>query len=216
MRDGQVLGTREPCRYGRPVTDRVRAAYGERAAEYAAVLGSMDSVHADDRALVERWAAGRSGTLLDAGCGPGHWSGHLVELGHRVVGIDAVPWFVGYAARSVPAATFRTADLAATGLDDGSVDGILAWYSLVHHEPEAVPAALAEFRRVLRPGGGLLVGFFEGPETEPFAHAITTAWRWPVAWAVSVLEGAGFAVEEIEQRTGEGHRPHGAVRAVRR
>lgn len=190
-------------------------AYGRRADEYAAVLGSMDAVHDDDRALVEQWADAHAGTLLDAGCGPGHWSGHLADRGHTVIGLDAVPRFVAIARAARPAVDFRVGALERTGLPAGSVDGVLAWYSLVHHDPEEVPAALAEFHRVLRPGGGLLVGFFDGETREPFDHAVTTAWRWPVEQLAALLADAGFSVTAVARRTEPGVRPHAAIRAVR-
>ncbi len=38
------------------------------------------------------------------------------------------------------------------------------WYSLIHLPDELVPVALAEFRRVLRPGGYLMLAFQEGEQ----------------------------------------------------
>lgn len=191
--------------------ERVVEAYGQRADEYTALLGAMDAVHAADRELVERWASDRTGTLLDAGCGQGHWSGHLARLGHHVVGLDAVPRFVEIARTAAPTVDFRTGALEATGLPAGAVGGVLSWYSLVHHAPERVPAALAEFHRVVRPDGGLLVGFFDGDTLEPFDHAVTTAWRWPVEQMAGALTDAGFAVEEVVRRAEPDARPHAAI-----
>ena len=199
------------------MTERVTAAYSARADEYAALLGSMGAVHPDDRALVDAWAAGQSGALVDAGCGPGHWTAHLARQGHRVSGIDAAPEFVEHARRTHGASVdFRVGSLDALPLADGSVDGVLAWYSVIHHEPSRIGGPLAEFRRVLTPGGGLLLGFFEGAAVEAFAHAVVTAYRWPVASLAALLDEAGFDVVDVHTRTGPGHRPHGAISAVRR
>lgn len=202
------------------MTERVTAAYSARAEEYATLLGSMDAVHPDDRAVVEAWAAGRSGPLVDAGCGPGHWTAHLARQGHRVSGIDAVPEFVERARRTHGAVDadidFRVGSLDALPLADGSVDGVLAWYSVIHHEPSRIGGALDEFHRVLAPGGGLLLGFFEGAAVEAFDHAVVTAYRWPVASLATLLDGAGFDVVDVHTRTAPGHRPHGAISAVRR
>ncbi|PZF26784.1 class I SAM-dependent methyltransferase [Curtobacterium sp. MCPF17_051] len=199
------------------MTERVSAAYSARADEYAALLGSMDAVHPDDRALVDAWATGRSGPLVDAGCGPGHWTAHLARQGHRASGIDAVPEFVEHARRTHSASVdFRLGSLEALPLADGSADGILAWYSVIHHEPSRIGGALAEFDRVLTPGGGLLLGFFEGAAVEAFDHAVVTAYRWPVASLAALLDEAGFDVVDAHTRTDPGHRPHGAISAVRR
>ncbi|MBT1631282.1 class I SAM-dependent methyltransferase [Curtobacterium flaccumfaciens] len=199
------------------MTERVTAAYSARADEYAALLGSMDAVHPDDRALVDAWAAGQSGALVDAGCGPGHWTAHLAQQGHRVSGIDAAPEFVEHARRTHGASVdFRVGSLDALPLADGGVDGVLAWYSVIHHEPSRIGGPLDEFRRVLAPGGGLLLGFFEGAAVEAFDHAVITAYRWPVASLAALLDEAGFDVVDVHTRTDPGHRPHGAISAVRR
>jgi hypothetical protein len=42
------------------------------------------------------------------------------------------------------------------------------------------PGSRREFSRVIKPGGTLLVGFFEGPAVDKFAHAVTPTYRWPV------------------------------------
>ena len=191
-------------------------AYSDRADEYAQVLGSMHAVHSADRSLVESWADGVTGTVLDAGCGPGHWTAHLAGRGHPVVGLDSVPRFVELARAAAPGVDFRVGSFETTGLPGDSIGGVLSWYSLVHHAPDRVAGALAEFRRVLVPGGGLLVGFFAGEALEPFDHAVTTAHRWPVAQMADVLDRAGFTVVDVQQRTDPGVGPPAAGCALRR
>lgn len=192
----------------------VTAAYASRAAEYARVLGSMDAVHPSDRVHVATWAATCAGPLVDLGCGPGHWTASLAAAGHDVVGVDPVPDFVDLARRAFPDVPFRVGSVEQPGCADGTVGGVLAWYSLIHLEPHELPRALAAIARLLVPGGRVLVGFFDGDAVEPFPHAVTTAHRWPVGAMSVALEAAGFVVEETHRRTGPGHRPHAAVSAV--
>jgi SAM-dependent methyltransferase len=193
----------------------VRDAYALRAAEYAAVLGSMDAVHPDDRGTVARWAGSIEGLVLDVGCGPGHWTAFLAGLGRDVAGVDPVPAFVEHARRTYPGLSFEVGTVEHLPADDGGLGGVLAWYSLVHHDPEAVDAALCEIVRVLRPGGRLLVGFFEGPATDSFDHAVVTAWRWPVDELAGRLTAAGLTVLETTTRSTRGQRAHAALVAER-
>jgi len=196
-------------------TPDVEAAYARRAAEYAEQLGTMTAVHPADEHLVTTWARGLDGPVLDAGCGPGHWTAHLAARGVDVRGLDRVPAFVEHARAAHPGVAFEVGDLEALPHGDGSLAGVLAWYSLVHHEPTAIGHALDEAVRVLRPGGGLLVGFFVGDEVEPFDHAVVTAWRWRPDALARAVRDSGLTVVEVHTRTGTptGPRPHGALLA---
>lgn len=91
----------------------------------------------------------------------------------------------------------------------------LAWYSLIHTRPDRIDLLLAEFARVVRPGGGLVVGFFEGPELVPFDHAVTTAYFWPTGLLSARLEQAGFVVIDTDARTVPGTRRLGTIVARR-
>ena len=191
-------------------------AYTNRASEYTSLLGSMDAVHAADRHLVETWADQVDGAILDAGCGPGHWTAHLARRGHNVRGIDLVPAFIDHARTTYPDVTFDTGSIDSLDAPTGNLGGVLAWYSLIHHDPTTIQVPLQELARVLQPTGSLLLGFFVGPSVEAFDHAVTTAYYWPVSALTSELEAAGFEVEETHTRTGTGYRPHGAVMATRK
>jgi SAM-dependent methyltransferase len=193
----------------------VRESYSARSQEYVDLFGSMTSTHPSDRALVSSWAATLTGPVLDAGCGPGQWTDFLAECGLAVSGIDLVPEFVERARAQYPELSFEVGSFEALDAATGSLGGVLSWYTLIHHNPQDIQTPLAEFARVIRPGGGLLVGFFEGAAVGPFDHAATTGYRWPVAELSGELIAAGFEVIETHTRTASGARPHGAITARR-
>lgn len=195
--------------------EQVRRNYGARAAEYTAHLGSVEGLAEEDRRVIAEWAATVQGPALDAGSGPGHWTAFLCDHGVDAEGIDLVPEFIAAATARFPHVRFRVGDLAALPVDEGSLGGILSWYSVIHTEPEELPIILREFSRALRPGGTLLLGFFEGPRVTPFDHAVVRAWTWPIAALGEALTDAGFEVLETHSRTDAGARPHGALLARR-
>ncbi|MBB2949082.1 SAM-dependent methyltransferase [Actinoplanes lutulentus] len=190
----------------------VREAYGAIAGLYINLFGTPDKVHADDLDLIARHLSGR---VLDLGCGPGHLTGYLHERGADVSGVDLVPEFVEHARATHPGIDFRLGSM--DDLDVTGVDGILSWYSTIHHPPTEIDTVFTGFRRALKPGGTLVLGFFKSDDLEPFDHKVTTAYRWPVDTMMARLESAGFAEIERQQRPAEdGHRQHAAlaVRAV--
>lgn len=195
----------------------VEASYADRADEYIALLGSMESVHPSDRQLVSDWAAQVEGPILDAGCGPGHWTGYLSTRGTRVSGVDQVPAFLEHARTRFPGIPFLEGNIDELPLASHSVGGVLAWYSLIHHDPDTIDLALDEFARVLTADGTLLVGFFVGADVETFDHAVVRAWRWPPDAFAEHLAAAGFQVIETHTRSvpQSKPRPHGAILARR-
>lgn len=195
---------------------RPSQAYGQRAEEYISLLGNIDATGSPDRDLIGAWAHKQpEGPILDIGCGPGHWTNWLHEQGIDIEGVDPTPEFVGDAQKRFPGIRFREGLAEQLDVADSSLAGILAWYSLIHMRPDRITDAFAEFARTLKPGGGLLVGFFDGPEIEPFEHAITTAYFWPIDRLSCTIEEAGFAVTVRDTRVDPGARPHGAIMAHR-
>ncbi|MDH2414329.1 class I SAM-dependent methyltransferase [Nocardioides sp. CER19] len=190
----------------------VASAYDARADEYVDLFGSVDKLAEADRRTIERWRDETPGRLLDAGCGPGHWSDVLSVLGTRtVVGIDGSSRFLESARRRFPRIGFARADLAVLPIANESVGGILAWYSIIHADPSEVPAILGEFARVLRPEGSLLLGFFDGDAGQPFDHKVTTAYYWSADALVELLALEGFAVRRAGARQEPGVRRHGEL-----
>lgn len=196
----------------------VSAAYDASAAEYVRLLGTMADTDQRDREVVERWLADVEGPVLDAGCGPGHWAGWMHERGHDVTGIDHSGEFVRHARAHFPL-PFHHGSMVHMPYSDGAFSGVFAWYSLIHMHPDEIPVALLELARVLRPGGSLLLGYFEGAPAEEFAHRVVTAYFWSAEALTLMLHGAGFAVTGSERRDRLPHEPstraHGSVVAVR-
>jgi SAM-dependent methyltransferase len=85
-------------------------------------------------------------------------------------------------------------------LADGSLGGIVAFYSIIHTPPELLPAVLVEFRRVLCPGGYLLLAFQVGDEplriSEPGGYPVSLDFnRWLPDHVTNLLDVAGLAVQ---------------------
>ena len=193
-------------------------AYGRRATEYTALLGAVEQLSPVDREHIERWAAGTEGPILDLGCGPGHWTAHLADLGHEVRGLDPVPAFVEIARDRRPDVAVEVGEVADLAAAPQSCGGVLAWYSLIHLDPAALPAALGAIRTALRPCGRLLLGLFDALPGEeqpvPFDHAVVTAHRRPAEQVCTLLREVGFEILGLTRRTDPGSRPHLAIEAV--
>lgn len=196
--------------------DRVRDAYASVAGLYIDLFGSQQKVPAEDLALFARHLAIRPGIVLDLGCGPGHLTGYLRSLGVDARGIDMVPEFIAHARAAHPDGDYRLGSMTSLDTADDSVAGILSWYSTIHLPPPQLDRVLAEFGRVMAPGGTVVIGFFDATEIEPFDHKVITAYRWPPGEFSARLARAGFTEIERQQRPGDGtQRPHAALAATR-
>ena len=195
----------------------VRHRYTDVSAVYTRTFGAVAHVDPDDLRFLERNFRQCDGTILDAGCGPGHLTGYLADLGLKAMGIDLVPAFIETARANRPEVEFAVGSMCPLDLPGGFLSGILAWYSLIHHEPDAVGDVLRNFRSALSDNGTLVIGFFEGDDLEPFAHKVTTAYRWPVEEMSKMLSAAGFVeVDRLRRPGADLVRPHAALALVAR
>ncbi|MYX99773.1 methyltransferase domain-containing protein [Streptomyces sp. SID486] len=102
--------------------------------------------------LVELLAPGSR--VLDVGSGTGRPTAQtLADAGHRVLGIDISPVMVGLAARQVPGAEFRLADIRETPLAEASFDAVCAYFSLLQMTRAEQADVVAKLARTVRPGG---------------------------------------------------------------
>ncbi len=160
------------------------------------------------------------GPVADVGCGPGYVTRHLNDLGVEAFGIDLSPEMIAIAKRDHPDLRFEVGTMTDLALETDSVAGVLAFWSVVHVPDHAVPGVFAEFRRVLRPRGALLVGFHVGDDVEHSSEgytgrpvAIDTYRRHP-ADVEGWLRDAGFAIEATLVMRPGGDRPGAVVFAT--
>jgi SAM-dependent methyltransferase len=129
-------------------------AYKQQSASYDGEAGG--GLFAVDEPVVAEYLSGREpGVALDAACGTGRFAEFLAKHGHQVIGVDSSPDMLVHARRRVPDGEFHLAALEQLPLPDDSVDVIVCALALVH-VPRVQPV-LAEFARVLRPGGDLVI-----------------------------------------------------------
>ncbi|MER7110057.1 class I SAM-dependent DNA methyltransferase [Streptomyces sp. NPDC000229] len=169
--------------------------------EYA--RGDLDAKPLD-RAMLAAFAETVRGTgggrVADIGCGTGRVATHLSSLGLDVFGVDLSPGMLEVARRAYPDLRFDEGSMTDLDLGDGVLGGVVAWYSLIHVEPEQVPGVLTGFHRVLAPGGHLLLAFQVGDEplrlTEAFGRTVALDFhRWSPDRLAGLLAEAGFAVD---------------------
>jgi ubiquinone/menaquinone biosynthesis C-methylase UbiE len=95
------------------------------------------------------------GLALDAACGTGRHAAYLKELGHEVVGVDASFEMLSVARRRLPVGRLLRGELERLPLPDRAVHLVVCALALTHVAD--LRRALAEFVRVLEPGGHLVL-----------------------------------------------------------
>jgi SAM-dependent methyltransferase len=161
--------------------------------------------------------AGRQ--VLDAGCGSGPLFASLRDRGAIVTGFDSSTTMVQLARQRLGAdAALQVADVGGPlPFPDGAFDDVIA--SLVLHYLEDWTAPLAEVRRVLRPGGRLIMAVNHPiiykmlhPEADYFAtvkwseeytfsgqKAVLTYWHRPLHAMTDAFTAAGFRTAVISE-----------------
>ena len=177
-----------------------RTAYDAIAEAYADQFKDTLEDRSTERGLLAAFAElvrrGPMGSVVDVGCGPGHIAAHLCGLGLSVLGVDQSAEMLAVGRARYPDVRFTLGSMPGLGLADGSCRGVLSRASIIHLPPALLPAALAEFARVLAPGGWLLLSFPATDSPEPpyeyYDHRVAAAYRWSPDHVVSILRTAGI------------------------
>ena len=183
--------------------ERLRASYDLVAAKYEARFADELREKPRDRELLAAFAATVHDPIVELGCGPGHIGAFLRERGRRVVGLDLSHGMATLAQRRLDGVA--VADMRSPPLRPAAAGGILAFYSLIHlRRPELGPV-LGECRRILRPGGSLLLSAHEGVgevgvteflgETAPL-----TATLFTLDELAAAITAAGLEIVRTERR----------------
>jgi len=142
----------------------------------AAVQGPLWSERADDwatlhehnltpvyGAVLDLLRAGPGVSILEVGCGGGTALALAADRGAAVSALDAAAAFVEITRKRVPNADVRVGDLQFLPYEEASFDAVMG-FNAFQYAAEPL-AALAEARRVLRPGGRVAIMVW-GPQEE--------------------------------------------------
>ena len=150
-------------------TDAVRAMYDAEAESYSKMMDSEMELpmYADTLGRLKTRIEDLKGSIVDAPCG----SGHMLSMYHEdydkqraLYGIDLSPSMVAIAAERLgPAAEIEVGDIRKLGtVLSKSAAAVICHFALHHLDVGEVKEALAEWHRVLRIGGQLVIGAWEG------------------------------------------------------
>jgi ubiquinone/menaquinone biosynthesis C-methylase UbiE len=197
------------------IEEAAKKIFGERAESY-----TTSAAHADEQVLAQIVELARpqpAWTALDIATGTGHTALAIAPHVASVIGFDLTPEMLVQAdklraARGIANVSFREGDVHALPFPDASFD--LVTSRRAPHHFSNIKAALSEMKRVLRPGGRLVIDDRSVPEDD-FVDACMNELDWyhdeshvrqyrPSEWR-TMLEEAGFVVESAELYTK--HRP---------
>jgi SAM-dependent methyltransferase len=179
------------------------------------------------RAALAAFIGRGNGKALDVGCGEGRISRELTACGFQVTAVDPVSRLVRAAIEAQSARNYAVASATELPFENAQFDLVVAYNLLMNLED--VPAALKEFRRVLRPTGQLIIsishpfvdhGHFAGKEmNSPFVVEGTyfgrqrfdgveerdglrmhfAGWSQPLEAYGIALEEAGLAITSLRE-----------------
>ena len=151
-----------------PIRENIQSGYDKAAAAYAHQFIDEQATKPMDQVMLQRFAdevAGK-GIVCDLGCGPGQVGAWLNEhCGVKdVIGVDLSANFIAEARKLHPQMKFHQGDMLSLDFPNDSWAGVTAFYCLIHIPHSQIVDALKEIKRVLKPGGVLLLTFHIGSE----------------------------------------------------
>ncbi|MGA9116703.1 MAG: class I SAM-dependent methyltransferase [Bacteroidota bacterium] len=190
------------------VNAHTREAYNLAAHRYHELFAEELEGKPYDRKLLDGFAAhyGPASLLCDAGCGPSaHIGRYLREKGIPVMGVDISDECARLARRHNPGMRVLCADMGELPLGGETLDGVVAYYSILDTPKSLAGRFIAEFHRVLRPGGRLLVAVKAGKEEGYREELLGVKTRiyfslFTMEEIRSYFQEGGFSVELLDER----------------
>jgi len=142
------------------INELTQIAYNMTACKYHLNFRNEIAQKEYDRMLLDRFSEmlKTDSLLCDAGCGPsGHIGKYLYEKGHRIVGIDISQKCIDIASSYNLDIDFRRLDMMNTDFKNDHFDGIVSFYSIIYTPKEHIDKIFAEFNRILKREGKLLI-----------------------------------------------------------
>jgi len=190
------------------MNEELQRSYDRVAEDYAAEFRDELSKKPFDCKMLD-WLiemVGDQGMICDMGCGPGQITRYLRDRGARTCGVDLARGMLEQARKLNPDISFEQGDmLDLADVRDDTFGGIAAFYSIIHVPRERVGQALHELRRVLEPGGILLLTFHIGQEIihrdEWWGKEVSLDFIFYETDEIKAnLEAAGFGLTEVIER----------------
>jgi SAM-dependent methyltransferase len=184
-----------------------RATYDTVARRYADEIATELDNKPFDREFLDRFAervAGQ-GHVVELGAGPGHVAAYLAARGVDISALDLSSAMVDEAKRLFPGLQAVVGDMLDLPYANGSLAGVVSFYSIIHFSDEQLARAFAEMTRVLRTGGYVALAFHIGDEAihreQWWDMPVVLDSRFlPVDLVTRLLEKSGLEVISVEQR----------------
>jgi ubiquinone/menaquinone biosynthesis C-methylase UbiE len=118
----------------------------------------------EKKAIRQLLAPVKPGCLLEIGCGTGHWTAFFSEQGFRITATDVSEAMLDLARKKqISNTTFMEADVLQLPFPDNHLDQVAAITALEFCGN--IKQAFTEMKRVLKPGGWLVVGCLNSDST---------------------------------------------------
>lgn len=182
--------------------------YDKISAKYADLF--KDEIHKKeyDRNLLDRFAEnfGKTSLLCDAGCGAaGQIGRYLSDKSLNVCGIDISGLSIKTSKALNPMMTFQIMDMTNLSFEDDLLDGIVAFYSIIHIPKIYMGKVFSEFSRVLKNGGRLFLAVHKGESERIIEEALGVKTSLHMSYfseaeVIQYLTNGNFSFEFIETR----------------
>jgi SAM-dependent methyltransferase len=185
-----------------------------RGREYYDVHVSVIEEHETCVPTLRRVLGGRGLRILESGCGTGRWMAFFERLGHVPIGVDDSAGALGAARAYDGAIRLVRGDIVTSPFRSESFDAVFSSYVAEHFE-DGPDDLLREIRRVLKPGGLLILivpydNLFRRLWTDRVLQAFYllsrlrgrplafTEHRFSRAELTACVERSGFRIEHVE------------------
>lgn len=184
-----------------------RATYDTVARRYADEIATELDNKPFDRGFLDRFGERLSGQghVVELGAGPGHVAAYLQGRGVDISALDVSAQMVDEAKRLFPQLQAVVGDMLDLPYANGSLAGVIAFYSIIHFDDAQLEQAFKEIERVLKTGGYAALAFHVGDETvhreEWWDMPVVLDARFlPVELVTRLLTKAGLEVLSTEER----------------
>ncbi len=125
--------------------------------------------------IISAAAIRQSDDVLDVGCGTGALTREVVNCAGSVTGFDLSESMLGVARQVCPTVTFQQGNVAELPFDDATFDAVVSAFMLMFvPDPKQ---AVGQFQRVLRRGGRIAAGIWQGLDNNPVYDALVESTR---------------------------------------